>query len=321
MKNLLVAFMALGLVAHAQNTSTSVSDQSSNQSTSKIQDLQKKDQQMKDIDDEITNQRLRAVLGSKSKWSVRTSSAYQGGSIKKPFDAERPNYRGAVATNTATYFTADVAVKRRLGEKDSINFGTGLTLFKPFHRTLDEATNSGSGARNMSISNPYLEYNVAYKLGNLQASTALTYVHSANKFDVDEVKSTGLVDISQTLIGEVTNNLSFGASISISKTLYRGSGDLDGQGNSKVELDPGLYPFAEYQFNDKYSFRTVFGYFQFQEFATEKGKFRQLTPYQSMGIGISLNRDVYIYPNIQFTPKELDSDRTNLGISANINIF
>jgi hypothetical protein len=313
--------MALGMMAHAQNSSGSSSDQSAGESTSKIQDLQKKDEQMKDIDDEITNQRLRATLGSKSKWSVRTASAYQGGSVKKPFDAERPNYRGAVATNTATFFTADIAVKRRLGDMDSLNFGTGLTLFKPFHRTLDEATNSGSGSRNATVSNPYLEYNVAYKMGNLQASTALTYVHHANKFDVDDVKSTGMFDISQTIIGEVTNKLSLGAAISISKTFYKGSSDFDGQGNAKVELDPGLYPFAEYMFNDKYSFRTVFGYFQFQEFANDKGKFRQLTPYQSMGIGISMSRDVYIYPNIQFTPKEISSDRTNLGISANINIF
>lgn len=321
MKNLLIVLMALGVVAHAETTAPAPADQSANQSSSKIENLQQKDQQMKDIDDEITNQRMRATLGSKSKWSVRTASAYQGGSVKKPLDAERPNYRGAVATNTATYFTADIAVKRRLGEMDSLNFGTGLTLFKPFHRTLDEATNSGSGARNMNVSNPYLEYNIAYKMGGLQASTALTYIQSANKFDVDEVKSIGAFDISQTLIGEVTNNLSVGAAISITKTFYRGNGDLDGQGNSKVQLEPGLFPFAEYQFNDKYSFRTVFGYFQFQEFATDKGKFRQLTPYQSMGIGISVNRDVYIYPNIQFAPKDLDADRTNLGISANINIF
>ncbi len=319
MKNLLVAIMVLGSMAQAQTEAAA--DQTANQSSSKIENLQQKDQQMKDMDDEITNQRLRATLGSKSKWSVRTASAFQGGSIKKPLDQNRPNYRGAVATPTATYFYSDVAIKRRLGDMDSLNFGTGLTLYKPFHRTLDESTNSGKGARNLNISNPYLEYNLAYKIGNLQASTAGTYIHSVNDFDVSDVKSIGTFDITQTLIGELTSNLSFGAAISISKTLYKGSGDFDGQGNAKVNFEPAIFPFAEYTFNDTYSFRTVFGYFQFQEFANEKGEYKQLTPYQSMGIGISVNRDVYIYPNIQIAPKDISADRTNIGLSANINIF
>lgn len=320
MKNLIIAMLALGCITNAQTTEATA-DQAANQSTSKIGDLQQKDQQMKDIDEEITNQRLRATLGSKSKWSVRTSSAFQGGSIKKPVDQNRPNYRGAVATPTATYFYSDIAVKRRLGDMDSLNFGTGLLLYKPFHRTLNESTNSGSGARNLNISNPYLEYNLAYKLAGLQASSSVSYSHSVNKFDVNDVKTIGSFDVSQMLIGEITNNLSFGASLSVSKTMYKGSSKFDGQGDRKVNLEPGLFPFAEYTFNDTYSFRTVFGYFQFQEFETDPGKFRQLTPYQSMGVGISVNRDVYIYPNIQFAPKAITADRTNIGVSANINIF
>lgn len=321
MKHLVLALVAAGLAANAQTTSTSSSSQQTNESSARIEVMQKKDEQMKDIDDEITNQRLRATLGSKSKWSVRTASAFQGGSIKKPVDQNRPNYRGAVATSTATYFNTDIAVKRRLGDIDSLNFGTGLLLYKPFHRTVDEATNSGSSDRNLTVSNPYLEYNLAYKLGALQASSSLTYTHSVNKFDVSEVKTTGAFDISQTFIGEVNTRLSLGAVLSIVKTLYRGSSDFDGQGNAKVNLEPAIYPFAEYAFNDKYSFRTVFGYFQFQEFMTDKGQYQQLTPYQSMGIGISINRDFYLYPNVQFTPKDIAADRTNIGLSANINMF
>lgn len=320
MKNLIIAMLALGCITNAQTTEATA-DQSVNQSTSKIQDLQKKDEQMKDIDDEITNQRLRASLGSKSKWSVRTASAFQGGSIKKPLDADRPNYRGTVATPVSTYFYSNVAVKRRLGDMDSLNFGTGLVLYKPFHRTLDESTNSGRGARNLNIDNPYLEYNLAYKIGGLQASSAIMYTHSVNKYDVNDVKTIGSFDVSQMLIGELTNNLSFGASFSLSKTMYKGSSKFDGEGSPKVNLEPAIYPFAEYTFNDTYSFRTVFGYFTFQEFETDPGKYKQAGPYQSMGIGISVNRDLYIYPNIQFAPKAMTADRTNIGLSANINIF
>jgi len=322
LKHLIMALLAAGLAANAQTSTTTVTTetQTTNESSAKIQDLQKKDEQMKDIDEEITNARMRAALGSKSKWSVRTALNYQGGSVEKPFDQIRPNYRGAVGTNATSYFSGDIAIKRRLGDMDSINFGTGLVLYRPFHRTFEESTNQ-NGSRNMNVSSPYLEYNVAYKLGGLQSSTALTYVHSTTDFDVNTIGTTGGADISQMFIGEIGTSLSVGASISIGKTFYKDGGDFDRTGSPKVALDAGLYPFLEYAFNDKYSFRTVFGYAQFQEFENDRGEFHQITPYQSMGIGISVARDFYLYPNVQFTPKDIRSDLTNVGLSANINLF
>jgi len=327
LKSIILVIVTMGLGAFAQQSSTSLSSQQTNESSAKIESLKKNDEKLKDIDDEITNARLRAALGSKSLWSVRTAMNYQGGSVTRAFSEQRPNYRGAVATNVRTFFDASVAIKRRMGEKDSINFGSGVTTFTPFHRTLDEATNSGDGRRNMTVSNPFLEYNVAYKVGDLQASTALTYTHSTNDFDVNTVKTYNSVDIGQTLIATIGTSLSLGASAVVVKTFYRGSSDFDGEGNSKINLQAGLYPFLEYAFNDKYAYRTVFGYFEFQEFMSnaqgqsQYGKFRQLTPYQSMGIGISFSRDIWVYPNVQFVPQDIRDDRTNVGIAANINIF
>jgi hypothetical protein len=42
--------------------------------------------------------------------------------------------------------------------------------------------------------------------------------------------------------------------------------------------------------------------------------------YQSAGLGISVTRDIYLYPNVQFIPEDVRSDRTNVGVSANINL-
>ncbi|MFN8791318.1 MAG: hypothetical protein ACK5Y2_07680 [Bdellovibrionales bacterium] len=327
MKSIILVIVVMGLGAFAQQSSTSLSSQQTNESSAKIQNLQKNDEKLKDIDDEITNARLRAALGSKSLWSVRTSMNYQGGTINRAFAERRPNYRSAVATNDQSFFDANIAVKRRLGDKDSLNFGSGITAFTPFHRTLDEATNSGDGRRNLTVSNPFLEYNIAYKMGDLQASTALTYVHSTNDFDVNRVKTLNTVSFDQTLIAMIGTSFSYGASLSAWKTFYRGASDFDGRGEQKLNLSAGLYPFLEYAFNDKYAYRTVFGYFEFQEFMSNKegqsqyGRFRQLTPYQSMGIGISFSRDIWVYPNIQFVPQDIRDDRTNVGLAANINIF
>ena len=43
--------------------------------------------------------------------------------------------------------------------------------------------------------------------------------------------------------------------------------------------------------------------------------------YQSVGIGWVASRDVWIYPNIQFIPDNLDIKNTNVGVSATINMF
>ena len=44
-------------------------------------------------------------------------------------------------------------------------------------------------------------------------------------------------------------------------------------------------------------------------------------PYQSMGIGMAVTRDIYLYPNVQFLPLDMRSDLTNVGMSANISFF
>ncbi|MNT01942.1 hypothetical protein D3C72_1364290 [compost metagenome] len=96
------------------------------------------------------------------------------------------------------------------------------------------------------------------------------------------------------------------------------------QGAQQDDFGYGLYPFAEYSFNDTYSFRTVFGYFQmvhYKETETDKARVEAQTPYQSMGVGISVSRDIYLYPNIQFTPLDIRDDRTNVALSANLNLF
>ncbi|BEV68389.1 hypothetical protein Bb109J_c1809 [Bdellovibrio bacteriovorus] len=97
-------------------------------------------------------------------------------------------------------------------------------------------------------------------------------------------------------------------------------GSFDVAGDSRYDYGVGLFPFAEYAFNDDYSFRTVFGYFQFAKYE-EQGDLIQMEPYQSMGVGISVTRDIYVYPNVQFTPKDIRADRTNVAVSANLNLF
>jgi hypothetical protein len=145
------------------------------------------------------------------------------------------------------------------------------------------------------------------------------------------MKTVGNLSVSQTILANLGNsNLSGGVSLSADLSLFNGKPDdvytpdmLSGA-LMRDDYGLGIYPFAEYSFNDKLSFRTVFGYFNFVHYKNEYNNptdLRQSVPYQSMGLGISVTRDIYIYPNVQFVPRDIRADRTNVALSANISLF
>lgn len=335
LKNIIIAMLATGLVAQAQTTSTSASGsttsttQQSGESAAKIQDLQKKDEQMKDIDQEITNNKLRAELGSKSKWSVRTAMNYQGGTIKKAFSEERPEIRAEGEEDGVVNFSADIAVKYRTSEKTSLNLGTGVSVDRLFHRTLNEATNSeveknkrnedGSARRNAGISDPYIEFNAGYKALGLQNSSAISLGFYTDSFYTDTLGRTNSLSLQHVLIQDIGNN-SLGLALAYTNYFYENSSDFTDGGGRRMAAQAYASPFYEYAFNDKYNFRTVFNWFSFNNRAGQS-EWTQAVIQQSMGLGISITRDVFLYPNVQFIPQDIRADRTNVALSANINLF
>lgn len=328
---LLIAALLMGGYAQAQETQAS-----ENKTSAKASDLQKPEEKQKDIDDEITNARQRATLGSKSKWSFKSALAYNGGSLKSPSDQIRPNYRAGNTIQSLSSLAGTVGVNYRATERDSLSLSTGLVVRNPFHGDLSrsEFADPRSGRKNrvdrFEVSDPSLSWSRAYRAGNLQMVSGASYTQSTNPDDVNIYKRIGYVSADQTIIGEVGTKLSLGASISADAYLY--TNDLDKndpvvakQGLQQEMMTFGIYPFLEYAFNDTYQFRTVFGYFANTLYkdqdAASKGTVAADTPYQSVGLGIVVTRDIYLYPNIQFTPFDIRDDRTNVALSTNISLF
>lgn len=321
---MMIAVLALGLVAQAQTTTTTTTTttQNSGESAAKIQDLQKKDEQMKDIDDEITNNKLRAELGSKSKWSVRTSMNYQGGTVQKPFSEERPEIRAEGEEDGVVNFSADIAMKYRTSEKTSLNVGTGVSVDKIFHRTFDEASNSNmknNSTRNASVSDPYIEFNGGYKAFGMQNSSAITAGFYTDAFATDVLGRTGSLGLSHVVIHDIGSN-SLGMAFAYTNFFYENESDFTDAGNRRMNAAAYASPFYEYAFNDKYNFRTVFNWFSFNN-RRGQSEWTQAIVQQSMGLGISISRDVFLYPNIQFLPQDRRSEKTNVALSASINLF
>lgn len=320
----IAAILALGITAHAEET------QQSNTSNIKASDVMPKEETQKDIDEEITNARMRATLGAKSKWSIKTAFGYNGGSVERPAARVRPNYRAGANIPALSSLSGTVGVKYSVSNRDSISFGTGVLVYNPFHGDLTRGEfldpRNGKNRDRYSASTPYIDYSRAYKVGGLQMISSATYSHFTEPDTTRDMNAFGNLSLDQTILADLgESSWSAGMAISFDTTFYNGkmSEFAKAQGAQQDDFGYGIYPFAEYAFNDKYSFRTVFGYFQMIHYKGtdgDKARVESYTPYQSMGIGMALTRDLYLYPNVQFTPLEIRGDRTNVALSANINL-
>lgn len=279
-----------------------------------------------EADQVITNRRLRASEGSLSKWSIATFWNYSGGSLNDPTDPERPNIVGGGNVQTLQALSGEVGVKYRLTKLDSLTASTGLFMTTPFHSEIDanselkEAFDKNS--QKLNVQDPSLKFAHLDNLWGIQSISSVTgKLITNNQLSDREFRSE--LTLSQNFMKDVgATGFSYGAAII--GYFY----DF----NSKVTDTPafeanterliGLYPQAEYVINDTFNVRTVFGWQVFEQLrGTPTDTYRKRKVYQSVGLGISVTRDIFLYPNIQYIPSNIRDDVTNIAMSANINLF
>lgn len=298
-------------------------NQTANTSTVQVSEVQKTEEKKEDIDQEITNARMRSELGSKSQWSFKSSLGYNGGSLQKPFESIRPNYRASATIESLTALSGNVGVNYRVSKGGNLSAGTGVLIMDPLHgditKDFEDPRKAGRNVKRTQVSTPYMDYSHGYRAMNMQMISSATYSHYTEEDQTDYYNLLGNFSVSQTALADFgTSKWQGGLSLSLDKDIANGS--FEQAGELRYDMGVGLFPFAEYAFNDDYSFRTVFGYFQFAKYEGSS-ELIQLEPYQSVGVGISVTRDIYVYPNVQFTPKDVRADRTNVAVSANLNLF
>lgn len=326
MNKVLATFLALAAAStvHAQG--------SANRSKIKASEVVPAEKPQEDIDKEITNARLRASLGSKSKWSIQTSLGINGATIEKPFAEVRPDITSGTSPSSLSDMSASVGVKRSLTARDSISVGTSFSVNNPLtgdlsRSEMEDPRQKGNTIDRFQMKSPYVSYSRAYKVADFQMSTSASYSHVTDPLTIRELKNVGSVSLSQQLLTDFGGTAwTGGLLLSGSMPIYSGEKTEYAVSKGYQQLDYvfGAYPFMEYSFNDRYSLRTVFGYFVNYKTRDSEGDPGAVTadvPYQSVGFGITLNRDIYLYPNIQFTPFDARPERTNVAMSAFINVF
>jgi hypothetical protein len=301
-------------------------DQSSNTSTIKMTDVQKKDEKVGDLDEEITNAKMRAESGSKSQWSMSFELNYSGGNLVDPLGSKRPNYSGIASQEGTTSLAGDISASLRLNKNNRLSLGTGVSVRDPLHSTASEVSTPASSGGASDISTPFIQWGHTARIAGQQNSFSLGYSHATKAYYTDVVKSVGDISASHVIIFDIAGSgWQPGFSTSLYYSLFKdgaNASDVVGNDDRRQDYGFGFYPFVEYSFNDKYSFRTVFRPFDFSHNRSDAaGTFERSLYTQSVGVGIAVTRDLYLYPNMQFAPENLSQDVTNVGMSVTANLF
>ncbi|MBK9038065.1 MAG: hypothetical protein IPL83_02705 [Bdellovibrionales bacterium] len=309
----LAVSLSYGTLSHAQESS---------ETKAKLKDV-KGDEGQKDVDQLITNKKLRAETGSKSKVSLSASFGYNGGSVEKPGNKIRPNIKAAKNETAVAGISGAVSGKYRVGEQSSLSAGVGIMMLAPFHESLDARTTKNQKGKDLerrNISDPYLTYTYLDKLAGVQSVTTVTAiaVTEASSRASGYVAGFGVDQIFMKDIG--TSGLSLGLVLSAESNVFDKFTDEAKANSSDYKF--GTAAVLEYVINDTFNFRTLLAqYIGHGRNAKSAWTFYQETLYQSVGLGISVTRDIFLYPNVQFLPEHPRSDRTNVALSANINVF
>lgn len=279
-----------------------------------------------DVDEVITNKKMRAESGSKSKFSISNSITYSGGTVEKPLSEIRPNLRGGTGTTTVATLTDTLSFKYNFTQKKALLLGMGLRWITPFYGTAtphDYSTGSRYGGKKFDIDNPVLTYQYIYKWYGIQSvlTTGVTWWTRTDQRKSGYVASYDLTQNNVYQIGQT--NLSAGLLLNVNFAAYDSGTDKNANPANQSSVGYGAYPFAEYAITDRLHLRTITGLLTYERRRgeTPRGLTVKTKVYQSIGLGISVTRNFYLYPNIQFLPDNVRPSLTNVAINANLNLF
>jgi hypothetical protein len=276
-----------------------------------------------EADELITNRMMRASNGSLSKFSLNTGMTYQGGSLNKPFAADRPNIAAAGDATSISGISGTFNGSYRLSAVNRLNLGAGLQMLAPFNDSINtrdaraqQEFDENQGQ--LDISNPFLSFTHMNKVFGVQTivTTTATLFTAGNLRDAGYQNSADITLNTMYNVGD--SGFSFGALFLYSQFFFnKNDANLLRFQNEVVY---GFMPQAEYVINDTFNLRTIVRSNWYQN-TRANSDFVKRPVTQSAGLGISVSRDVFLYPNIQFAYDDFGADRTNVGFTANINML
>ena len=278
------------------------------------------------VDDLLTNNNLRALSGSKSRWSVASQFDYLGGTVNEPLSQDRPDISGASGNTLKSDLDGAISAKYNLNPTNAILAGIGLRWIAPLAGS--QLTNYNGTT--FDVMNPYVQYQHIYKWEGIQSVLQVTDMQWTQA-DYTILGYANQINVDQENMYEIgKSKLTVGASTQLQYQFFNQSGAVNTPTGfiPDVSAYQSVYlftiaPVIEYQLSSKVNLRTLVNAWTYEHYGNQAGPFSFVHDaiYQSVGVGISVTRDIFLYPNLQFLPGQLEADLTNVGITATINLF
>jgi hypothetical protein len=258
---------------------------------------------------QITDSKMRADVGSMSRYSFKFDFRYMGSAIETPFGKERPNpdhvYRPN-ATQLGGFFTG----RYRLDSSSSMGMGTGINALHPFH-----------GTDRMDVSTPYLSYDLFSRHDDFQ----LRNTFLGNYETVPTYKDIGIVGGFNYIFSIVRELGTSGFAAGVDTTLYYkffGREYREKDGWDSVRYTVGLSPSLKYNFSDRINTYTnlMIIYSNPRRLDNSFAIWTQ-TITQNFGMGYAFTKDVYFAPYISVFPNKLAWNNTSVNFSTTFSVL
>lgn len=257
-----------------------------------------------EISDVITDKKLQADEGSRSKYSVKFGLSYSGPGIGDLNNKNQPNPDGVIG-NYKTKLTGSMGARYRIDSVTAVNLGTGLSTNYPLH-----------GGKTTDTNNPYFSFDRSSRFGDLQMRNImnLSAITNPEYVKVGEVAGIGYELNLVHKLGD--SRFAAGLDSKIDYYVYdRSYHPNTDRGSAQAYLS--FYPNLKYEISDKLNVNTSFA-IQYYNPRELKGKLmlRNRTITERIGLGYSFRRDVYFSPYITVYPDNLRAKNSIFNLSA-----
>ena len=281
-----------------------------------------------DKKDVVENPTLKTLSGALSSWSLLSTFTYRGGSLEEPLGAERPNIRQKEARPNLADLSGTVGIKYRLTKSDNLSLQMGVYSTTPFHSSLD--TDNAQNQRdfdknhqNLDADDPVLSYFKTYYIGNLQNISFFKYQY-ATRESYRDYGLRSVMSFSHAAAYRISKAAYIAGSFTYENYAYDSSTisymgmrtsirDLQAEHKFRGNLS------AEFYVKRNISFRFITDLFSYTQMRSEESA-DSVKLQQTLAMTYFFTRDISIAPNLRFIAEDIRADRTNLGLTLNVNL-
>ena len=271
-----------------------------------------------DVDEIITNAKMRAQTGSKSKYSISTGASYSGGSLARPFGVTRPNITGGTGSTDFSSASASIGGRYAITTTSALSLGIGGRMITPL---LGLALPDGYHGNKFDVDSPALSYQYLYRWLGIQSALGV----GENFVTTSDLRKRGYVtsvSVSQNNVYDFKDNgFTIGVSTYINAGYFDRNDPVDKMGQSDYGL--GLTPALEYRLSARSSLHLDSNILSFEHLRSTRGNFtfQKDSVTQNFGFGYAVTRDFFVSPGLAFRISNLRLDSTIWSIGCNLNIF